>query len=34
MINPSLGGAIANDAWITENGIPDPEVLPDLPGCL
>ncbi len=32
MINPSLGGAISNDAWITENDIPDPEVLPDLPG--
>ena len=32
MINPQLGGAITNDAWITKNDIPDPEVLPDLPG--
>ena len=32
MINPSLGGAITNDAWITNNDVPDPEVLPDLPG--
>ena len=32
MINPQLGGAITNDAWITKNDVPDPEVLPDLPG--
>ena len=32
MINPSLAGAITNDAWITKNDVPDPEVLPDLPG--
>ena len=32
MINPQLGGAITNDAWITKNDVPDPEVLPGLPG--
>ena len=31
-MNPQLGGAITNDAWITKNDVPDPEVLPDLPG--
>ena len=32
MINPSLAGAIPNDSWITKNDVPDPEVLPELPG--
>ena len=32
MINPSLAGAMPNDTWITENEVPDPEVLPELPG--
>ena len=32
MINPSLAGAIPNDSWITKNDVPDPEVLPQLPG--
>ena len=32
MINPSLAGAIPNDSWITKDDVPDPEVLPELPG--
>ena len=32
MINPSFAGAMPNDTWITENEVPDPEVLPELPG--
>ena len=32
MINPNLAGAIPNAAWITEPDVPDPEVLPNLPG--
>ena len=32
MINPNLAGAIPNDSWITESDVPDPEILPDLPG--
>ena len=32
MINHSLAGAMPNDTWITENEVPDPEVLPELPG--
>ena len=32
MPNPSLAGAITNDSWITKDEVPDPEVLPEIPG--
>lgn len=32
MLNPSLAGAITNDSWITKDEVPDPEVLPEIPG--
>ncbi len=28
----SMGKAVANDAWMTDKEIPDPEVLPEIPG--
>ena len=32
MMNPQLGKAITNDAWITENDVADPSELPHIPG--
>jgi len=32
MMNPQLGKAITNDAWITEGDITDPSELPHIPG--
>jgi co-chaperonin GroES (HSP10) len=32
VFEPSAGKSIMNDDWITENGVPDPEVLPEIPG--
>ena len=29
---PALEKAIMNDEWITNGEVPDPEVLPDIPG--
>ena len=32
MQNIKYGNAVKNDDWITENNVPDPDPLPELPG--
>ena len=32
MLQPALDRSKLNDEWITENSIPDPENLPEIPG--
>ena len=32
VLQPNMGRATSNDKWITDDEVPDPDVLPELPG--